>query len=139
MLGRGVGDHSQALALCGAVRADLAMCPMAPPPLPMPVLQGLYDSIAHASSLGLPVYVTETGLADRQDDRRADLADTYWAQVGGREAGRPAGCLAGRDRVACCVTRHAKAHAEARPCCRLRLRVPFVSPTARGSGAFWDL
>ncbi|EFJ47488.1 hypothetical protein VOLCADRAFT_120960 [Volvox carteri f. nagariensis] len=45
------------------------------------VPEGLYDAIAHSAELGLPLYVTETGIADGRDDRRAPLIAAYWQQV----------------------------------------------------------
>lgn len=33
-------------------------------------MQGLYDSIADASVLKIPIYITETGLADKADKYR---------------------------------------------------------------------
>ncbi|GLC50285.1 hypothetical protein PLESTB_000362600 [Pleodorina starrii] len=45
------------------------------------VPEGLYDAIAHSAELGVPLYVTETGIADGRDDRRAALIAAYWQQV----------------------------------------------------------
>lgn len=36
------------------------------------------------SALRVPVYITETGIADKDDKLRARLIDSYYAQVGGR-------------------------------------------------------
>ncbi|PNH02539.1 Beta-galactosidase, partial [Tetrabaena socialis] len=43
---------------------------------------GLYGAIAHCSELGVPLYVTETGIADGRDDRRGGLIAAYWKEVG---------------------------------------------------------
>ncbi|GIL44635.1 hypothetical protein Vafri_2158, partial [Volvox africanus] len=45
------------------------------------VPEGLYDAIVHSANLGMPLYVTETGIADGRDDRRAPLIAAYWQQV----------------------------------------------------------
>ncbi|GIM00686.1 hypothetical protein Vretimale_5626 [Volvox reticuliferus] len=45
------------------------------------VPEGLYDAIVHSANLGIPLYVTETGIADGRDDRRAPLIAAYWQQV----------------------------------------------------------
>ncbi|KXZ56250.1 hypothetical protein GPECTOR_1g218 [Gonium pectorale] len=45
------------------------------------VPEGLYAAIAHCAELGLPLYVTETGIADGRDDRRAALIAAYWGQM----------------------------------------------------------
>lgn len=50
------------------------------------VPEGLYAAIVHCAELGVPLYITETGLADGADDRRAPLISAYWQQVGARAA-----------------------------------------------------
>eukprot|EP00198_Chlamydomonas_reinhardtii_P011511 XP_001700848.1 predicted protein [Chlamydomonas reinhardtii] len=45
------------------------------------VPEGLYAAIVHCAELGVPLYITETGLADGADDRRAPLISAYWQQV----------------------------------------------------------
>lgn len=45
------------------------------------VPEGLYNAIVYSAELGLPMYVTETGIADGRDDRRAPLIAAYWQQV----------------------------------------------------------
>ncbi|KAG2450444.1 hypothetical protein HYH02_004946 [Chlamydomonas schloesseri] len=45
------------------------------------VPEGLHAAIAHCAELGVPLYITETGLADGADDRRAPLIAAYWEQV----------------------------------------------------------
>jgi hypothetical protein len=47
------------------------------------VSQGLYTAIKDASILGLPMYITETGLADEKDRIRAQCVRTYFAEVRG--------------------------------------------------------
>ncbi|PNH12078.1 Beta-glucosidase A, partial [Tetrabaena socialis] len=42
---------------------------------------GLYDAIKRCSQLGLPMYITETGIADARDDRRARMINKYFEQV----------------------------------------------------------
>ena len=45
--------------------------------------RGLFDSIVEASSLGKPMYITETGLADKQDMHRAWFIKSHYQQVRG--------------------------------------------------------
>jgi len=45
-------------------------------------LQGLYDSIKDASSLGVPMYITETGLADARDLHRDAFIRSHYGMVG---------------------------------------------------------
>ncbi|KAK9829708.1 hypothetical protein WJX72_007458 [[Myrmecia] bisecta] len=50
--------------------------------MPFPLYApGLYEGIAAMSALGVPVYITETGVADSQGDRRQAFLDTYIPQV----------------------------------------------------------
>lgn len=39
--------------------------------------QGLYDSLVQAKELGVPVYITETGCADKSDKIRPLMIDEY--------------------------------------------------------------
>jgi len=39
--------------------------------------EGLYRAIKRISQLGVPIIITENGLADAKDDRRADFIDKY--------------------------------------------------------------
>jgi hypothetical protein len=39
--------------------------------------------LRRAAAFGRPLYVTETGIADREDKHRARLIDEYYGQVGG--------------------------------------------------------
>mmetsp|Transcript_541 Transcript_541/g.1451 ORF Transcript_541/g.1451 Transcript_541/m.1451 type:complete len:542 (-) Transcript_541:1396-3021(-) len=43
--------------------------------------QGLYDSIKDASVLGVPMYITETGLADAKDRHRAWFIRTHYGML----------------------------------------------------------
>ncbi|KAG2486953.1 hypothetical protein HYH03_014450 [Edaphochlamys debaryana] len=43
--------------------------------------EGLYRAIAHCGELGIPLYITETGIADGVDDRRGPLIAAYWEQL----------------------------------------------------------
>lgn len=45
--------------------------------------QGLYDSIKDASVLKLPIYITEIGLADKEDKYRGQYIKDLYAMVGG--------------------------------------------------------
>lgn len=42
---------------------------------------GFYKAIDLVSRLGVPIYVTETGIADSKDDRRAAFLDAYMGQI----------------------------------------------------------
>lgn len=55
-------------------------------------LQGLMAAVQGMSRLGVPIYITETGVADVKDERRALMIDTYFKQVaaGGGSEGRDA-------------------------------------------------
>jgi len=44
-------------------------------------LQGLYESIKDASNLGVPMYITETGLADAQDLHREHFIRSHYDVV----------------------------------------------------------
>ncbi len=39
--------------------------------------EGLYRSIERISELGVPIFITENGIADAQDDRRATFIERY--------------------------------------------------------------
>jgi len=43
--------------------------------------KGLYEAVAHVSKLGVPMYITETGIADRDDRHRAHHIRAYMEQV----------------------------------------------------------
>ena len=45
--------------------------------------EGLLLAIHHLSAVSVPIYITETGVADRGDALRAEMIDGYMAQVGG--------------------------------------------------------
>lgn len=42
---------------------------------------GMYESIKESSALGKPVYITETGIADREDALRGRMIQEYYYQV----------------------------------------------------------
>jgi beta-glucosidase/6-phospho-beta-glucosidase/beta-galactosidase len=42
---------------------------------------GLSIALQGASALGVPLYITETGIADAGDARRALMVDSYMAEV----------------------------------------------------------
>eukprot|EP00967_Tisochrysis_lutea_P122417 scaffold202571_cov16-Tisochrysis_lutea.AAC.1 len=44
-------------------------------------VQGLYDSIKDASALGVPIYITETGLADAKDQHREHFIRSHYSMV----------------------------------------------------------
>lgn len=44
---------------------------------------GLRDAIEDVSSLGVPIYITETGVADKGDELRPVVIQTYFEQVCG--------------------------------------------------------
>lgn len=46
------------------------------------LLQGLYDSIADASPLGVPIFVTETGSADKEGRHRRQIIEGHCSMVG---------------------------------------------------------
>jgi beta-glucosidase len=39
--------------------------------------EGLYRAIQRVSKLGVPIYITENGIADAKDDRRAQFISQY--------------------------------------------------------------
>ncbi len=43
--------------------------------------EGLYNAIVRSSKYGIPMYITETGIADKRDDRRAMMINQYWEAV----------------------------------------------------------
>ncbi|MEW5309554.1 MAG: hypothetical protein WDW38_001436 [Sanguina aurantia] len=43
--------------------------------------EGLYHAIERSSAYGIPMYVTETGVADALDTKRAVMIDTYFKEV----------------------------------------------------------
>lgn len=46
--------------------------------MPYPLYaQGLYDAIAYVSQFGVPIYITENGIADGKDDRRETFFKDY--------------------------------------------------------------
>lgn len=40
--------------------------------------EGMYKALMHANTLGLPMYITETGMSDGADTRRPHLITQYW-------------------------------------------------------------
>lgn len=55
--------------------------PMTDMQMPL-VAEDMYHHISEASVLGLPMYITETGLADNDDTLRKVCIETYYQQVG---------------------------------------------------------
>lgn len=51
----------------------------APPPRSYP--EGMLLAIHHLSAVGAPIYITETGVADRGDELRKECIEGYMAQV----------------------------------------------------------
>mmetsp|Transcript_6320 Transcript_6320/g.13946 ORF Transcript_6320/g.13946 Transcript_6320/m.13946 type:complete len:545 (-) Transcript_6320:1206-2840(-) len=43
--------------------------------------EGMYKAIVRSSKYGVPMYITETGIADSRDDRRAIMIDTYFKEM----------------------------------------------------------
>ena len=43
--------------------------------------EGLYKALTRAAAYGVPLYVTETGIADRRDVNRATMIDEYMQAV----------------------------------------------------------
>ncbi|EFJ42987.1 hypothetical protein VOLCADRAFT_107029 [Volvox carteri f. nagariensis] len=43
--------------------------------------EGMYRAIKRCSEFGIPMYITETGIADSRDDRRAIMIDAYFKEV----------------------------------------------------------
>ncbi|KXZ56630.1 hypothetical protein GPECTOR_1g568 [Gonium pectorale] len=43
--------------------------------------EGMYQAIKRCSEFGIPMYITETGIADARDDRRAAMIEAYLQQV----------------------------------------------------------
>lgn len=48
---------------------------------PTAKLHGLLQACKAMSALGRPLYITETGVADKEDRNREVMMDTYFAQV----------------------------------------------------------
>jgi hypothetical protein len=44
--------------------------------------EGLVEAVDFMSRLGVPMYITETGVADAGDERRPVMIQTYMEQVG---------------------------------------------------------
>ena len=40
------------------------------------------QGIKALSKIGVPIYITETGIADAKEDRRPEFFQTYFAEVG---------------------------------------------------------
>ena len=73
--------------LCCAVLCCAVLCCLCRYPA------GLVPAVHHLSQLGVPLYITETGVADSGDERRPPMIESYMEQVGGRARGpalRPA-------------------------------------------------
>lgn len=47
--------------------------------------EGLYKAIVQSSQYGIPIYITETGIADQHDQNRHTMIRLYMDQVGFRE------------------------------------------------------
>ncbi len=45
--------------------------------------EGLYRSLMQAKQYNIPLYITETGIADRSDANRSYMIDQYMQAVGG--------------------------------------------------------
>lgn len=43
--------------------------------------EGMYDALKAGQRIGLPMYITEVGLADAKDDRRGAFIDAYLSQI----------------------------------------------------------
>ncbi|GIL72835.1 hypothetical protein Vretifemale_3128 [Volvox reticuliferus] len=43
--------------------------------------EGMYRAIKRCSEFGIPMYITETGIADSRDDRRAAMIEAYLQQI----------------------------------------------------------
>ncbi|GLI68920.1 hypothetical protein VaNZ11_013339, partial [Volvox africanus] len=43
--------------------------------------EGMYRAIKRCSEFGIPMYITETGIADARDDRRAIMIESYLQQI----------------------------------------------------------
>ena len=43
--------------------------------------EGLYNSLMQAAAYGVPLYITETGIADKSDANRARMIDQYFQAV----------------------------------------------------------
>ena len=51
--------------------------------MPFPLYaNGIYEGLAKYSPLGVPLYITETGIPDSKEDRRAEMFNTYFPQAG---------------------------------------------------------
>jgi len=43
--------------------------------------EGMYNAIKRSSKYGIPMYITETGIADAKDDRRSKMIESYYKAV----------------------------------------------------------
>jgi hypothetical protein len=48
--------------------------------------EGLYTCLKRMSKLGIPMYITETGISDSKDDRRAVFINGYFKAVSETQA-----------------------------------------------------
>ena len=50
--------------------------------MPFPLYgPGIYEGLRKYSALGVPLYITETGIPDYKEDRREEMFNTYFPQV----------------------------------------------------------
>ncbi|GLC35844.1 hypothetical protein PLESTB_000500300 [Pleodorina starrii] len=63
--------------LAPSCRAQEVMTDMYYPIYP----EGMYRAIKRCSEFGIPMYITETGIADSRDDRRSIMIDAYFKEV----------------------------------------------------------
>ena len=50
--------------------------------MPFPLYAGgIYEGLAKYSALGVPLYITETGIPDSKEDRREEMFNTYFPQA----------------------------------------------------------
>ena len=71
-----------------------------PHPVPTPThSQGMYDSIKDASVLKVPIYITETGSADKEGRHRKYMIDGHSKAVRGRLRGGEKGGSGLRGKV----------------------------------------
>ena len=50
--------------------------------MPFPLYgPGIYEGLRKYSAIGVPMYITETGIPDYKEDRREEMFNTYFPQV----------------------------------------------------------
>ena len=50
--------------------------------MPFPLYgPGIYEGLRKYSVLGVPMYITETGIPDYKEDRREEMFNTYFPQA----------------------------------------------------------